>query len=86
MPVLLARRKPDHIAGRDPLNRTALALHPTAADSDNEGLAKRMGMPCGSSTGSKVTLPPDVRAQQRCEDGRSRRTWLGGINGQGKLL
>jgi len=51
MPVLLSRRKPDHIAGMDLLNRTALALHPTATDSDNEGLAKRMSMPCGSSTG-----------------------------------
>jgi hypothetical protein len=28
---------------------------------------------------------PDDR-QQRCEDGTSRRTWLGGINGRGKLL
>jgi hypothetical protein len=38
MPMLLARQEPDHIAGMDLLDRTALALHPTATGGDNEDL------------------------------------------------
>jgi hypothetical protein len=50
MPMLLAWREPDHIAGMDLLNGTALALHPPATGRDNQGLAERMGMPRCSST------------------------------------
>ena len=38
MPMFFARREPDHISGMDLFNRTALALHPTAAASDNQRL------------------------------------------------
>src|SRR3989449_11475522 len=48
MPVLQSRRKPDHIAGTNLLNRTALALHPTNARSDNERLTTRMRVPRGA--------------------------------------
>jgi hypothetical protein len=50
MPMFLARRKPDHIAGPDFFDGATLALHSTATGSDNEGLAQRMGMPCSSGT------------------------------------
>src|SRR5436305_147155 len=45
VPVLLARREPDHVAGMDLLDRAALPLDPAAARRDDEGLAQRMGMP-----------------------------------------
>src|SRR5258707_9203393 len=51
MPMLLARREPDHIAGMDLLDRAALALHPTATGCDNQRLTQRVCMPCGSSAG-----------------------------------
>jgi hypothetical protein len=35
MPMLLARRKPEHIAGMNFFNRTAIALHPSATGYDN---------------------------------------------------
>ena len=38
MPVLLAWRKPDYVAGVDLLNRTALALRPTATGDDDQVL------------------------------------------------
>jgi hypothetical protein len=50
MPMLLARQEPDHIAGMDLFNRTALALHPTATRCDYEDLTQRMGVPRGAST------------------------------------
>jgi hypothetical protein len=48
MPVLLARRKPDHVAGPDFLDRAALALRPAATGGDNQGLAQRMRVPRGA--------------------------------------
>src|SRR5262249_60626159 len=48
VPVLLPRRKPDHIAGPDLLDRPALALRPAASGRDDQGLAERMGMPGGA--------------------------------------
>ncbi len=47
MPVLLARREPDHIAGMDFLDSSTLALNPAAARRDDESLTERMCMPCG---------------------------------------
>ena len=47
MPVLLAGREPDHIAGPDLLDRSALALSPAAAGRHDQGLTERMRMPCG---------------------------------------
>ena len=57
VPVLLARRKPDHIARPDFLDRSTLALRPTAAVGDDQRLAEWMRVP-----GSKVTLAPAPRA------------------------
>src|SRR5256885_249898 len=37
VPVLLARREPDHVAGTDLLDRAALPLDPAAAGRDDEG-------------------------------------------------
>ena len=45
MPVLLARREPNHIAGLDFLDRSALALGPAATGRDNQRLTKRVRMP-----------------------------------------
>ena len=45
VPVLLARREPDHVAGMDLLDRAALPLDPAAAGRDDEGLAQRVGVP-----------------------------------------
>jgi hypothetical protein len=45
VPVLLARREPDHVAGMDFLDRAALPLDPAAAGRDDQGLPERMGVP-----------------------------------------
>ena len=47
MPVLLAGREPDHIAGPDLLDGSAFALNPAAASRDDESLTEGMRMPCG---------------------------------------
>ena len=62
MPMLLARRDRDDIAGMDLLDRTALALRPTATGGDDQRLPERMGVPRGAAPGSNVTLAPDARA------------------------
>ena len=51
VPVLLAGRKPDDVAGPDFLDRAALALRPAAAGGDDQGLAERMGVPGGAGAG-----------------------------------
>ena len=51
VPVLLARREPDHVAGPDLLDRSTLALNPAAAGRDDQGLAERMGVPRGAGAG-----------------------------------
>src|SRR5580658_2606750 len=48
VPMLLARREPDHIAWPDLLDRPAPALRPTATGRHDEGLAQRMDVPCGA--------------------------------------
>ena len=40
MPMLFARREPDHIAGMNLFNRAALALHTPETSCDNQGLIK----------------------------------------------
>jgi hypothetical protein len=50
MPVFLARREPDHIAGMDFLDRSHFALNPAAAGGDNESLAERVLVPCSPRT------------------------------------
>ncbi len=49
MPVLLARREPDHVAGPDLLDQPSLALGQTAASGYDQGPAKRVGVPDGAS-------------------------------------
>src|SRR5688572_5875238 len=51
VPMLLTRREPDHIAGMDLLNWTALTLDPTATGCDNQGLTQRVGVPCSTGAG-----------------------------------
>src|SRR6266700_2814070 len=53
VPVLVAGRAPDHVAGADFDARLLLALRPAGARSDDEGLAKRMAVPCGPGAGLK---------------------------------
>ena len=62
MPMLLAWRKQDHIAGTDLLNWTTLALRPAAAGYDDQRLTQRVCMPCSSSAG----LERDTGASRAC--------------------
>src|SRR3954469_11041415 len=48
VPVLLAGREPDHVPRPDLLYRPALALSPSNARGDDQRLAKRVRVPCGS--------------------------------------
>src|SRR5580765_5662998 len=48
MPVLLAGREPDHIAGSDLLDRSPFTLSPAAPSRDDESLTERMRMPCST--------------------------------------
>ncbi len=66
MPVLVTRRAPDHVAGTDLHDRLALALGPSAAGGDDQGLAQRMGVPGGA----RARLERDARAG---DAGRGRR-------------
>jgi len=50
MPVLLARREPDHVTRTDLLDRAAFALNPAAASRHDERLAERMRVPCSPRT------------------------------------
>src|SRR2546426_11628390 len=45
MPMPLARRATDHVAGPDDLDRAAPGLHETAAGRDDERLTERMRVP-----------------------------------------
>ena len=45
MPVLVAGRTPDDVAGADLDDRLAFALGPAAPGGDDQGLAERMGVP-----------------------------------------
>src|SRR5277367_5526383 len=50
MPVLLARRKPDHITRTDLFDRLAFTLNPAEAGDDDQCLAQRMRMPSRACT------------------------------------
>src|SRR5438445_433153 len=50
VPVLFARRKPDHVTGPDFLDWPAPALRPAAAGRHDQGLAQRMRVPRGPGT------------------------------------
>src|SRR6266436_2685549 len=56
MPVLLAKRKPDNVAGADFLDRSTLALQPAEAGCDDKGLVERMGVPHGAGAGLECLL------------------------------
>ena len=53
VPMFLAGRKPDDVAGPDFFNRPAPALCASAASGDDERLAQRMGVPGGACAGFK---------------------------------
>ncbi len=68
VPVLLARREPDHVAGADFLDRAAFALHPAAAGGDDQDLAERMRVPRGAGAGLEGDrLPAAARGVGRLE-------------------
>src|SRR5450759_1882634 len=66
--VLLARRKPDRIAGADLTDRTAPGLHMADAGGDVQSLSKRMGMPGGA------------RARLEAHPGRAQERWIGRLD------
>jgi hypothetical protein len=45
VPMFLARRKPDHVAGPDFLDQAAPSLRPATAGGHDKSLAQRVGMP-----------------------------------------
>src|ERR1035441_206587 len=51
VPMLFARRKPDHVARPDFFNRAAPTLHAPAASGHDQGLTQRMRVPRGSGAG-----------------------------------
>ena len=65
MPMLLTRRKPDHIARPNFLDRTALALNPPKTRRDDQRLTEWMCMPGGVST----RLERDTCATHTCRFG-----------------
>src|SRR5918994_3848053 len=62
MPMLLIRRKPDHIARADFLDRAAPGLHPAEAGRDDQNLAEGMGVPCRT----RARLEGDAGAAGTC--------------------
>jgi len=51
VPMLLPRRKPDHVSRMNFLDWTPPALDATTAIRHNQRLAQWVGVPCGPSTG-----------------------------------
>src|SRR6266850_4021154 len=51
VPMLLARREPDHVTGTSFLNRPSPALREAATRGHDEGLAQRVRVPCGPGAG-----------------------------------
>src|SRR5882672_7608253 len=58
MPMLLAGRAPDHIAGPDFLFGFAPTLRPAAAGRDEQCLPERVRVPCSASTGLECHADP----------------------------
>src|SRR5207247_5464145 len=50
VPVLFARRDPNHVTGADLLLRPAPSLHPAAAGRHDQRLSERVGVPGGAGT------------------------------------
>ena len=65
MPMLLARRKPDHVARPDFLNRTAPMLCQPNAPRDDQCLTEWMRMPCGAG----ARLKRDAGSANTCRFG-----------------
>jgi hypothetical protein len=65
MPMLLAGRKPDHIAGPDFLDRATPTLRPPESGCDNQRLTEWMRMPGGAGT----WLERDACATNTCRFG-----------------
>src|ERR1700756_4034622 len=94
MPVLLARRNPDHVAGLDFLDRLALGLKAADARDHVERLSERMGVPRGPRARLEAeAIDDDPCRRGSCDDrvlpdrarevfGRcaARRSRAGGIN------
>src|SRR5437667_11574607 len=47
MPMLLARREPDHVTGANLLDRASPPLRQTGSSRHDQGLPQRGGVPCG---------------------------------------
>ena len=62
VPVLLTRRKTDHITEPNDLDGTAPVLYQSVARRHDEGLAQRMRVPCWPS----ARLEGDTRADSAC--------------------
>jgi hypothetical protein len=73
VPVLLAGREPDDVAGADLLDQAPLALAAAQAGDHDQRLAERVRVP-GGAPGSKVTVAPPTRAGASALNGASRRT------------
>src|SRR3954462_6377121 len=57
VPVLDARREPDHVAGPDLLLRAAPLLHPAGTRRDDEGLSDGMRVPSRAGAGLEGDVP-----------------------------
>src|SRR3954454_9436639 len=96
VPVLLARREPDHVARSYLLDRASLPLNPAAAGRDDERLTQGVGMPgrpapglegdgVAGRTGSGLRLEQRVDADRAAEPlgrslGRRLRAYSGDIH------
>src|SRR2546422_5613210 len=65
MPMPLARRATDHVAGPDDLDRAAPGLHETAAGRDDERLTERMRVPIAA----RAWLERYIGAARPCGSG-----------------
>ena len=66
VPMFFVRRKPDHVARPDFLDRSAFALRPAQTGRDDQRLTEWMGMPCRAGAG----LEGDAGAPSTCRVGR----------------
>ena len=62
VPMLLIRRKPDHIAWRNFLDQATPTLSPSKARRDDQRVTEWMSMPAVRAPGSNVTPAPRTRA------------------------